>query len=566
MNKLSKMKIHKRLVSSFVVIALVGTIGSIVAAISLIYMTRQYDNALTNYGFAQGDIGKMMTAFADLRSNTRAIIGYDDEELVASCLADWQSKKAEMETYMAEIEKTNVTEAAEKKYAEITSAMDNYFKIEAEVQALGATTDAESSRQAQKLAYTDMADAYAKTYTAMEELLAIKVTNGDKLSEQLTSLEIVLVIVIAVVVLIGFFIAFRLGASIAKGISAPLTALSDRLHTFAKGDLTSDFPRTDSDDEVAEMIKAAKGMGDNLSILIKDLDMMLATMADGDWTTKSREPQRYVGDFVQLREAVETIQERMNETLHNVEDVSNQVSIGAGSLAEAAQSLAEGATDQAGSVEEMQATITNITEGVNHTAEKAKASSEQASTYSKEAEDSRAEMEHLMEIMVRIAETSEKIGNIISEIEDIASQTNLLSLNASIEAARAGEAGRGFAVVADQIGKLADQSAKSAVDTRGLIEGALQEIKESNSAAEHATNTIQNVAKGVASIAETAAELMEISEEQASAMEQAELGINQISEIVQSNSAAAEELSATSQEMLAQSENMSNLLKQFKLK
>lgn len=80
------------------------------------------------------------------------------------------------------------------------------------------------------------------------------------------------------------------------------------------------------------------------------------------------------------------------------------------------------------------------------------------------------EMEHITEI-------SKEIGNIITDIEDIASQTNLLALNASIEAARAGEAGKGFAVVADQIGKLAADSAKSAVNTRDLIDKTLVEIQ-----------------------------------------------------------------------------------------
>lgn len=81
------------------------------------------------------------------------------------------------------------------------------------------------------------------------------------------------------------------------------------------------------------------------------------------------------------------------------------------------------------------------------------------------------EMEHITEI-------SKEIGNIITDIEDIASQTNLLALNASIEAARAGEAGKGFAVVADQIGKLAADSANSAVNTRELIDKTLVEIQK----------------------------------------------------------------------------------------
>lgn len=82
--------------------------------------------------------------------------------------------------------------------------------------------------------------------------------------------------------------------------------------------------------------------------------------------------------------------------------------------------------------------------------------------------------------MQRISETSLQIQNIIGDIEDIASQANLLTLNASIEAARAGNAGRGFGVVADQIGKLADDSAKSAVNTRELIAKAIEEVENGN--------------------------------------------------------------------------------------
>ena len=244
---------------------------------------------------------------------------------------------------------------------------------------------------------------------------------------------------------------------------------------------------------------------------------------------------------------------------------SGQVSMGAGSLADAAQSLAEGATEQAGAVQELQATITNIASMVDNTAEHTKNSSRQAQEYSAKADEGRTEMNHLMEIMGRINETSEKISNIIGEIEDIASQTNLLSLNASIEAARAGEAGRGFAVVADQIGKLAEQSAQSAVNTRNLIGDTLEEIHAGNEAVDHASQTLSVIVDGVRKIAQDSEELNQIAATQADAMNQAESGVNQISEIVQSNSAAAEELSATSEELLAQSENMTNLVKQFKL-
>ena len=151
-------------------------------------------------------------------------------------------------------------------------------------------------------------------------------------------------------------------------------------------------------------------------------------------------------------------------------------------------------------------------------------------------------------------------------IVDVANQTNMLALNASIEAARAGEQGRGFAVVAEQIRVLADQSAQSAVDTKALIEGALNEIEEGNNAVKSAADSMEIIVEGINEIAVVTKEISETSNTQVATMKEAEAGIDQISEVVQSNSAASEECSATSEELSAQAEQMNQLVDSFVLK
>ena len=191
---------------------------------------------------------------------------------------------------------------------------------------------------------------------------------------------------------------------------------------------------------------------------------------------------------------------------------------------------------------------------------------ESAQQFVKVAQESSDEMKLLTEAMERISETSNEIESIIAEIEDIASQTNLLSLNASIEAARAGEAGRGFAVVADQIGKLAADSAKSAVNTRTLIAKSLAEVEQGNAITIKTAEALEQVMDGIKELAQGSQATSVQSTEQAETMVQVQQGVEQIAEVVQNNSASAEETSATSEELNAQSENLKALVDYFVLR
>lgn len=566
MKKGQDLKIREKLSKSYLQVVFIASISAIVGIGALLIMTRMYNNALTNYGFSQGDIGKAMTVFADARSDLRGAIGYDEEGIIKELKEDYYVKQDSFNTYLAEIEKSMVTKATRDAYNQILADLDGYWELSDEMIETGATTDEAGSKEAQDRATKKLKPLYETVYNDLKNLMDICVQKGDQTESILAVMEIIVVIIIIAVIILSIMIGRRFGNQIADGISKPLTAISERLKTFAEGDLDSEFPEHDAKDEVAEMIETARQMADKLNMIISDSGKLLNEMADGNFAIATEHEEIYTGKFNDLLVGLRNMNRKINESLRQVEETAEQVSLGSGNMAEAAQSLAEGATEQAGAVEELQATIADITANVEHTAENLQKSHADARKYADDADHSREQMHAMVEAMQRISESSMKIENIISELEDIASQTNLLSLNASIEAARAGEAGKGFAVVADQIRKLAEQSAASAVSTRELIEGSIHDVEEGNKAVALVSETLDEVIKGINDIADTSKSLSENSQSQATAMEQAEQGVNQISEVVQSNSAMAQETSATSEELSAQAETLDNLVRQFKLR
>lgn len=532
------------------------SIAAIVAIIALLIVGTQYSNALQSYGFIQGDIGKALTVLAGSQSSVRATIGYLDESAIKDQQDMYKQRKEKFDTYFKSIESNLHTNKEKSLYESASSLSQEYWTLADKIVSEGATTDSKLSADAQKREINELSPKYDEIYKEMVSLMDHEVTQGNSTKVMLTFLEIASVVIVIIVMVVARIQSTRRSEKFAEGMQVILRSTSERLTKFTEGDFDSPFPKSDYDDEFNQMINDSEGMSEDLKKIIKDIENILGSMSRGNFMVQSGCRELYQGTFNDILVAMRDLRDQMIDTLQNVDDASIQVSAGSDNLAQSAQALAEGATDQAGAVEELTSTIANITASAEQSSKNLDESHQQAKEYARQADEGRQQMKDLAVAMKRITDTSKQIENITAQIEDIASQTNLLSLNASIEAARAGEAGKGFAVVADEIRTLAEQSAASAVSTRELIEGALKEIDEGNTASKNAEETLKIVIDGIESIAETSKQLSEDSKMQAEAMEQAELGVNQISEVVQSNSAAAEETSATSEELSAQADTL----------
>lgn len=322
---------------------------------------------------------------------------------------------------------------------------------------------------------------------------------------------------------------------------------------------------------------------------LTDIQNFAGKIAEGDLTSKledksrnelgqtSQALNRAQAEIASLVSGIGTVTEHLEDAVtefqNNFKDMNNFI----GNVSKAIAEISDNTNSQASATSDASDSMNEIGAGIEATSAEMDSLSSNASmmkdcsersmqTLSELIQASSATKEDIDAMYRQTSQTNDsvsKISQAAALISEIASQTNLLSLNASIEAARAGEAGRGFAVVAQEIGSLAVQSADTVNEIDLIIselsnnsEKSMEIMNEMSSASSRQTDALANTRDmfkelktsldSCISSVQTMNEKMKLIDKQRKA---ATDGIDTLKQLAADNAASAEETTEMSSEL-----------------
>jgi methyl-accepting chemotaxis protein len=557
---LKHMNIGKKLIVTFILVTILSSVGGVVGYIIMGSLNSGYSDALVNYGFAQGDVGLFNTEFNQSRVSILNIIIETDSQKIQANVDLLQKSNAKLDTYLANMQKTMVTDKEKGYFNDIKNNLAKYRAASDQVVTLAKQN---KNVEAQAFATAQAVPIATAIRTSAEALMTEKTGTGSQIATGLAEQDTAANIIIILVILLSLIISLIIAVTMSRGISKPVKEMADAARRMSEGDLNVQI-NVVSKDEIGQLGAAFSESIASIRAYIADITKVLGEMSRGNLTVTS--DLDYIGDYAELKNSCTGILTSLNDTLGQINQASEQVSSGSEQVSNGAQALAQGATEQASSVEELSATITEISTQVKENAEHATNASKNVNDVRSEIEVSNQHMSEMVNAMSQINDSSSQIGKIIKTIEDIAFQTNILALNAAVEAARAGAAGKGFAVVADEVRNLASKSAEAAKDTTSLIENSMKQVESGTKIADETAKSLLRVVESTKAVAETVGQISQASNRQSDAIGQVTLGVDQISSVVQTNSATAEESAAASEELSGQAQILQELVNKFKLK
>ena len=351
-----------------------------------------------------------------------------------------------------------------------------------------------------------------------------------------------------------FLVSLVIVTILARQMSKTMKRIDKALDTMSTGDLTVTFDDSDlkRKDEIGNIARTTQVLRDRFTKVIG-----------------------------QIKESVSVVKKASD----NVDTMSNQSTRTVEGISHAIEEIAAGASSQADETQSAVEHVDNIGSLIKHVVEEVDVLSATAANMGNaennaqnimgDLDETTAKTSKAVELIATQTEatnvSAKEIGQAVEIITNIASQTNLLSLNASIEAARAGEHGKGFAVVADEIRALSEESAKSAGNIQNILKWLTDttrqvddEITQGTNAAAESVDTIDGLLEYFKNINNATEQASDIVKEEYSITDNIKQSFGTIQEEMQTLVATSEENSATiediSQTIVAQNNSIGNIL------
>ncbi len=227
------------------------------------------------------------------------------------------------------------------------------------------------------------------------------------------------------------------------------------------------------------------------------LQRIFEKIAEGDLSVEPEIGKERWDEVGKLAEGFRIMLNKLKVTTSDISEAVNHLSSSASEILASTTQVAAGTSETSTAISETATTVAEVRQAAQLSSDKSREMVESAKNLMKTSQEGksavekaiqgmeniRSQMGSIAETIMRLNEQSQSIGNIMVMISDLADQSNLLAVNAAIEAARAGEAGKGFTIVADEIRRMAEQSKKSTIQVRAI----LNEIQKATSAAVLAT-------------------------------------------------------------------------------
>jgi len=523
-----------------------------------------------------------------------AIISADPESglTLEDAEKDFQEHKAEFEKLIIENEAADLPSETRGLLAKVKIPLQDYIKGAREIIAL-AGLDADAA----KGQLSRFAELFKELETAMEEVSDSVTKAAASDADEAKADAVLAKYIMAGLLALGLVFALTIAILAQTSIVGPIEKITSALDRLAGGDLSTKVPDLKTDDEIGRMARALRIFREEMQGRQSEVEARKARDAADEERARheallrlQEEERRTVvawlgqgleelsagnlafridadfpAEYRKLRDDFNSAILKLEDVVRTIARASENTRLGTGEISSSTDDLAQRTSSQAASLEQVVAALQDMTSTFRTTAQGAADARAAVGSVRDEAGASGDVVARAVEAMSAIHQSANKVSKIIGVIDEIAFQTSLLALNAGVEAARAGDAGRGFAVVAQEVRALAQRSAESAKEIKGLISASTQQVDMGVSLVGETGSALHRMAGKVGEIDALVSRIAGAARDQAARLAEINSSANQMDHATRQNAAMAEEMTEVSRNLATEARELAEMVGRFEV-